>query len=118
MLNKSWIVAVLGALTLSGAGIVYASQPDREALEDRQEIAALQQARIGLAQAVNAAEQHVRGKAIAAELEMEKGKPVYEVEVASASQVMAVEVDTQTGNILKAVSEAEEEKAEGHADRD
>lgn len=118
MLNKSWIVAVLGALTLSGAGIVYASQPDREAREDQQEIAALQQARIGLAQAVNAAEQHVRGKALSAELEMEKGKPVYEVEVASANRVMAVEVDTQTGNILKAVSAAEEEKAEGHTDRD
>lgn len=118
MLNKSWIVAALGALTLSGAGIVYASQLDREAQEDQQEIAALQQARIGLAQAVNTAEQHVRGKALSAELEMEKGKPVYEVEVARGKQVMAVEVDTQTGNILKTVSEVDEEKAEGHADKD
>ena len=87
------IIATLGAAAIGGA---YAAKPDTE-----NDALAIAGARISLAQAIAAAEQHVGGKASKAELEQHKGQWTFDVEVVKdGRQVMDVKVDTNTGKVL------------------
>ena len=61
---------------------------------------AIESAKISLTQAVNAAEQHVGGKAARAEYESHKGKWVFDVEVVKGKQVMDVTVDPISGKVV------------------
>ncbi|MCL5965630.1 MAG: PepSY domain-containing protein [Deltaproteobacteria bacterium] len=67
---------------------------------ERDEATALAGAKVSLLQATTAAEQHVQGKAIRAELEDENGALVYGVEVARGDKTMDVKVDSLSGKVL------------------
>ena len=73
--------------------------------------------KIDLAQAVNAAEQRIGGKASRAEFEQRKGQGVFEVEVVKGRQVMDVRVDAGTGMVLAAKEDkADHEHEDGRDD--
>lgn len=88
--------AILAATVLAlGAGTaVYAKGHVNDAVTD------LAHAKITLAQAVAAAEQHSGGRATKAELESHKGKTAFEVEVVKGDAVSNVTVDAADGKVL------------------
>lgn len=77
--------------------------------EPDDDYAALSAAKITLTQAITAAEQHVQGRAIKAELENENGKLVYEVEVVKQNMATDVKVDSADGRILSAKADPQDE---------
>jgi uncharacterized membrane protein YkoI len=91
--------AALSATALSGAYAAKSSENDALAVAT---------AKIGLAQAVTAAEQHVGGKAARAEYEKHKGQWVFDVEVVKGKAVMDVAVDATTGNVISADEDKED----------
>lgn len=117
-MKKSTITAMAGgalALSLLAAGGAWASGA-RAGDDDRSDSAAIAQARISLADAAQAAERHVGGRAYEAGIEEEHGALFYEVEVAGASgAAQEVRIDAQTGAVLQA-SAADAEHDEGGDD--
>jgi uncharacterized membrane protein YkoI len=111
MKRKLLYVAAVAA-TLAGFGTAYASRASEA------DSAVLAQAKIGLGQAITAAEQHVKGKAVRAELENENGAPVYGVEVLAGTQSTDVKVDARDGRILSAQADRPDEGKEGEDERD
>jgi len=103
-MKRKFHLAALAALSAAAIGSAYASK----AMEN--DALAVEVAKIGLAQAVSAAEQHVGGKASRAEFEKHKGRWVFDVEVVNGKKVMDVKVDPTSGNVIAA--------AEDKADRD
>lgn len=92
-------LAALTALSATAIASAYAAKTmENDAL-------AVETAKIGLTQAVTAAEQHVGGKASRAEFEKHKGKPVFDVEVVSGKKVMDVKVDPASGKVLAATED-------------
>jgi uncharacterized membrane protein YkoI len=90
------IAAALSAFALGGA--YSANSAENDAL-------AIAGAKIDLAKAVAAAEQHVGGKASKAEYERHKGKWVYDVEVVKDKKVMDVKVDPASGSVISATED-------------
>ena len=91
--------------------------------EEKNEAAFVQQVKITLDAAVNAALQAVPGKAVRAELENENNLPVYGIEIVKPdNQMVDVKVDADNGKVLKVkndVKDRESEKSEhGHEDKD
>ncbi len=112
MQSKKTLLFVVIGLTAIGASLAYAGA--RHAEEN--DAAALAKANISLTQAIAAAEQQVAGKAVRADLELEHGKLVYEVEVANGAQATDVKVDGDNGAILSA--QADRIDHEGHERED
>ncbi|MCP5250103.1 MAG: PepSY domain-containing protein [Candidatus Accumulibacter sp.] len=117
MKNSSFL-AVLAVFSASAVGSVYAARSDdNDAL-------AIADAKVGLAQAVSAAEQYVGGKASRAEYERHKGQWVFDVEVVKGAQVMDVTVkgaqvmDVTVNSISGAVIAAVEDTADREDDHD
>lgn len=114
--NKFALPALTAAVILAvGGGVAFAKSGtvggDNDAITD------LARAKITLVQAVGAAEHHAGGRATAAELETEKGKTLYEVEVVAANKaVYDVTVDAGTGKVLS--SEVDKADAAGEADEE
>jgi uncharacterized membrane protein YkoI len=109
-MKQSFKLAVVGAVaaTAIAVGSVYAAKSsENDAL-------ALASAKIGLAQVVTAAEQHVGGKAAKAEYEEHKGQWVFDVEVVKDTKVVDVTVDAASGNVITAV----EDKLDHDDDKD
>ncbi len=107
MKHTVYLVA-LAVISATAIGSAYASKAmDNDAL-------AVETAKIGLAQAVSAAEQHVGGKASRAEFEKHKGRWVFDVEVVSGKKVMDVKVDPVNGGVIAAT----EDKADHDGDHD
>jgi uncharacterized membrane protein YkoI len=76
---------------------------------------AIATAKIGMTQAIQAAEQQVGGKASRAEFERDKkGQWVFDVEVVSAQKVMDVKVDSTSGQVIAVT----EDKADHDDDHD
>jgi hypothetical protein len=83
-------------------------------------------AKIYLRQAVDTAEQHVKGIASRAEFEQEKSGPVYEVEVVTQTKVYDVKIDANKGTVLATREDKkdhdegreEEHHHEDHEDKD
>lgn len=99
--------AALVALSMTAVGSAYATKTiENDAL-------AVEVAKIGLAQAVTSAEQHVGGKASRAEFEKYKGQWVFDVEVVSGKKVMEVKVDPTAGKVL-AVTEDKNDHNDNH----
>lgn len=75
-------------------------------------------ARIGLNEAVQAAERHVGGKASRAEYERDQGRWVFDVEVVKGNEVTDVQVDPASGKVLAAVidkaDQGDDEDHEAH----
>lgn len=69
-------------------------------------VADLAKAKIGLVQAVGAAEAHASGRATKAELEGERGAVVFDVEVVTAdNRVFDVKVDAADGKVLSSTQD-------------
>lgn len=107
-MNRAIIAAAILAL---GAGTAaYAKDRGNDAISD------LAQARITLAQAVAAAEQHAGGRATKAELEHRKGGTAFEVEVVKGGAVSNVIVDATDGKVLAAKADREDHDGEHEDD--
>jgi uncharacterized membrane protein YkoI len=110
MKRKVYLAAV-AALSATALGGAYAAQ---SAGDDALAIAG---AKIGLTQAVIAAEQHVGGKASRAEYERHKGQWVFDVEVVKGTQVMDVKVDPTSGKVTAADEDRSDHDDDGdHTD--
>ncbi len=100
--NKFIPTALAVAVALGGTGAAFAANGNDKDNE-RQEVAAVQSAKVSLTQAIAVAEQHVGGKAIESGIENRDGKIVgYEVEVARDNTVQKVLIDLDTGKVIKA----------------
>lgn len=82
-------VALVGTSTIAFA----AKDMDNDAM-------AIAHAKIPLAQAITAAEQQVKGKAIRAEYEQSKSGWAYDVEVVSGPKVFDVKVNADNGSVI------------------
>jgi uncharacterized membrane protein YkoI len=100
--------AALSALAITAAYAL--SSRDNDAL-------AISSAKIGLANAVQAAEQHVGGKASKAEYERHKGEWVFDVEVVKDGRAMDVKVDATDGKVLSATEDSVDHD-DGHDQED
>ena len=68
--------------------------------EDIAEYNAMKQAQLTLTQAMQKAAQSVSGKIIEAEFDLDRGLPLYEIEIAKGTQIYEVIVDAMTGAII------------------
>lgn len=103
-----------------GGGIAYAGSQDsakqeaaegpeeNEAGEEQREAEVLAGARISLATAVQAAEARTGMKASEAGINDEGGQPMFEVSFGQGGQERTALVDTQSGQVVKVVADAEE----------
>jgi len=89
-------LAVAAVVLLGTAGAVFA----RDENDDQQEAAAVQSATISLAQAVDAAQKHTGGYAIAAGMEKTKGGYRYEVRTVAKQHVTQNVIDSSTGAVI------------------
>jgi uncharacterized membrane protein YkoI len=106
-MKRKIYIAALAALTTTAIGTAYASKSaENDAL-------AITGAKIGMTQAVTAAEQHVGGKASRAEYERHKGQWVFDVEVVKDTKVMDVKIDPANGNVI-AATENKTDHDNGH----
>ena len=98
MFSKQLIPVALATVVVLGVavGAAYAGSND-----NAQEMTALRNAKISLAQAIAGAEQKSGGKAINAGLNNENGTMTYGVEVIKDNTVETVLVDLNTGEIVK-----------------
>lgn len=101
---KRTIKVALTLATLSTVG-VFAAHASKTAENDALSI---KQAGITLTQAIQAAEQHVHGKAVKAEFEHSKKGWVFDVEVVADNKTYDVAVDPTKGTVLT----AQEDKAD------
>lgn len=107
--KKSLLFGAIGLTALS-ASLAFAGVNGTN--EGRENAAALlSKAKISLTQAIAAAEGHVQGKAVRAELEDENGTLVYGVEVTSGAQTTDVKVDINDGKILSAQADQADHEA-------
>ena len=107
MKRKMIVTAAAAALSALAVGAGYAANGENDAL-------AIAGAKIDLAKAVAAAEQHVGGKAAKGEYERHKGQWVYDIEVVKDKKVMDVKVDASSGKVISAT----EDKADQDDDHD
>ena len=99
MKQKIYAVAFVSLAAIAIAGAAYAAQSaENDAL-------AIAGAKIGMTQAVAAAEQHVGGKASKAEYEQHKGQWVFDVEVVKDKKVLDVQVDPTSGKVIAATED-------------
>lgn len=110
--NKSFILGIIG-LTAVGTSLAFAGV-NYAAGQSENDAVALSTAKITLTQAIAAAESHVQGRAVRAELEDENGALVYGVEVVKGAQAMDVRVDSNSGQVLSAKTDQADHEAEGH----
>jgi uncharacterized membrane protein YkoI len=106
MKRKMLVTAAAAALSALAIGHA-ANAAENDAL-------AIAGAKIDLAKAVAAAEQHVGGKASKGEYERHKGQWVYDIEVVKDKKVMDVKVDAGSGKVISAT----EDKADQDDDHD
>lgn len=84
----------LAACGLAGLAAAHAADAD--------ELRMLEQAKISLTQAIDAAERHQGGRAIEASLDDDSFQPAYEVSVVKDGRVYDVQVDGNSGQVLGA----------------
>ena len=104
-MNRYSKISLLAAAIAAAGTVAYAAQGGVE-----NDAMAITKAKIPLAQAVTAAEQHANGTAARAEYENSKQGWVYDVEVVNGAKVFDVRVDADKGTVISS--------AEDTADRD
>ena len=92
---------------LTAAAMLYAATIGSAFAEN--DTSAIEDARIGMAQAVTTAEQLVGGKAVHAEYEHHKDRSTFDVEVIKDKKIMKVKVDPTTGKVLSSVEDKDDE---------
>ena len=105
-MGKKQAVLLATVIALGAGTAAFATNHANDAIEE------LAQAKITLTQAIAAAEQHSGGRATQAELEREKGKIVFEVEVVKGNQVSLIHVDPADGKVLGVRADADDRKGE------
>jgi len=100
IMKRKTYLAALVALSALAVGGAYASSQ-----HEGNDALAISQAKIGLAEAVTAAEQHVGGKASKAEYESFQGKQVFDVEVVKGQAVSDVKVDANDGKVISVTAD-------------
>lgn len=103
--------------TLAAAALGSAALGSAQAHEDERDSAVLSQAKISFTQAIAAAEQHAKGRAVRAELENENGAAVYGVEVLDGAKAVDVKIDARDGKVLS-VQDDRGDRDEGHGHDD
>ncbi|WHZ11721.1 MAG: Integral membrane protein [Burkholderiaceae bacterium] len=98
-------LSLLTVATAATGAIAYASMGHTE-----NDALAIANAKVPMAQAITAAEQHVNGKASKAEYEQTRQGWAYDVEVVSGAKVFDVRVDADKGTVISST--------EDKADRD
>lgn len=119
MTRKTLVLGLSAAALISAAavgGAAIAANPGATGPDERNEIAAVNGARVSLAQAVAIAERQGSGKAMEASFDDESGGK-WEVEVASGDRVATYAVDMTSGAVSAAAEEADEAN-EGPEDND
>lgn len=114
--KKSLFFGIIGVIAL-GASLAFAGVNGASEGQEN-DAALLAKVKISLTQAIAAAEGHVQGRAVRAELEDENGTLVYGVEVTSGTQTTDVKVDTNDGKILSAQAAQADHEAEGREGRE
>jgi len=108
---KKVLIPVLAVAVLAGGGFTIANAQGQAALA--------KQAKITQDEAINAALEKVPGTAGEVELEDEKGTIVYEIELVSTDGTEhEVEVDAQTGEVLKVEADDDENEEEDSQNQD
>ena len=97
-MNRKTTLATLAILSIAAVNSYAAPPSPNDAMS-------IMRAKIGMTQAVAAAEEHAGGKAARAEFERHNGQWVFDVEVVKGNQVMDVKVDPTTGRILSAATD-------------
>lgn len=105
MFSRKAIIAAT-ILALGAGSAAYAKGRGNDAVSE------LSQAKITLAQAVDAAQRHIGGRATKAEFERHKGKPTFEVEVVKGTDVSTIIVDAADGKIIAATADREDHDGE------
>jgi uncharacterized membrane protein YkoI len=123
MFSTKTIPAALAAVVILGAlpAVAVANEHQDSQHQDQAEISALQGAKIGLIDAIRAAEQQVGGKAIDTGIDNQNGNLRYEVKVLKDGAVHNVMVDAQSGQVVAANQGNEDENGperEHHDDGD
>ena len=76
---------------------------------EKDETQSIDNANIGMAQAVTTAKQYVGGRAVHAEYEHHKDQSTFDVEVVKDKMIMKVNVDTTSGKVLSPVEDKDDE---------
>jgi uncharacterized membrane protein YkoI len=79
------------------------------AVADRDDIRALDEAKLTLVEAIQIAEAHQAGRAFEAKLEDDSFSPEYEVEVVANGEIYELTIDGVTGEVRKVKAERMEE---------
>lgn len=99
MIRNTALSLVVAAMAAT-ATAAYAAKDNSE-----NDALAITQAKVSLAQAVTAAEQHAVGKASKAEFEHDHKGVYYEIEVVSGAKVYDVKVDANSGAVIAATED-------------
>ena len=112
--NRLFLPLLVVTATTAG-GIAYAQQSSGEGNDAVTDSA---KAGVSIAQAIGAAEAQTSGKATRAELDSDRGKVLYEVEVVTAdNKVVDVTVDANSGKVLSTRADAAD-RASDEEDKD
>lgn len=112
-MSRNTKLSILVAAALAGGGsAAYAAKTGAE-----NDAMAITAAKVSLAQAVTAAEQHVKGRAARAEYEHSKHGWVYDVEVVTGTKVFDVKVDANKGTVI-ASAEDKMDSDDEHDEKD
>ena len=104
-------IAILATALTSVCAVAYAAKTmENDALY-------ITKAKVSMVQAVTAAEQHTKGRAVHAEYEQTKEGWAYDVEVVSGSKVFDVKVDAEKGTVISSV-EDKADHDDGHDMKD
>ncbi len=81
-------------------GEMLSAEQDQLDTDDMAEYRAMKRAKTSLTQAIKNAKQIVNGQVVAAEFDVDYGKPVYKIKIATKKQLHKVVVDSMTGKII------------------
>lgn len=84
----------------ASTGEVLKTKQEKLDAEDIAEHKIMKQAKINLIQAMQKATQSVSGKVVNAELDLEGGEPVYQIEIAKGAQVYDFIINSMTGQVV------------------
>ena len=108
-------LAILGALAIAGTGALAHAETGRSGEQDG---AAVLSAKLGIVQAIQAAESQSGGKAAAADFSAAKGQggPAFHVEVVRPDgSEQQLTVDADTGKVTKMAASGESDEKNGDA---
>ena len=90
----------------ANSGKILSNKQKKLDKEDIAEYNAIKKSKTSLNQAIQKANQSVKGKVIEAGFDMDFGKPTYKIEIIKGTKVHKVVVDSMTGKIIRSQVEA------------